>query len=131
VTSGGEKKRGEDEAERTPFGRLLATALVVSVIRDWTLARQKVEEEGCCRVCHATGRLEAAHIVGRAYDKDEEDVVIVDPDDVVPLCKACHAAFDARRLDLLPYLTRAEQSRAVLHAGIVGAMRRISGRRAA
>lgn len=100
-------------------------------MRDWTLARLKVEEEGCCRVCHATGRLHAAHIVGRAFDKDEEGVVVVDPDDVVPLCEVCHRAFDQRRLDLLPYLTRPEQARAVLHAGIVGAMRRISGRRAA
>jgi hypothetical protein len=125
------KRTDKGAVQRTPFGRLLATALIASVIRDWTLARQKVEEEGCCRVCHATGRLEAAHTVGRAYDVDEKDVVVVDPDDVVPLCRVCHAAFDARRLDLLPYLTRAEQARAVLHAGIVGAMRRISGRRAA
>lgn len=39
------------------------------VQRDWTAARQKVEDEGCCRNCkRAGGRLEAAHTLGREYD---------------------------------------------------------------
>ena len=92
--------------------------------RDWTEARGKVETEARCRVCKRTDRgLEAAHVMGRKYDPRDGRV---EPDDVVPLCRDCHVEFDLRRLDLLPYLTIAEQARAVSHVGIARALRRIS-----
>lgn len=106
--------------------------------RDWTEAREKVDTEGCCRVCgprvvmskDAT-RVEAAHVIGRARDTGGK----VDAMSVVPLCgpatssSTCHGRYDAHRLDLLPYLTPAEQARAVADAGgIESARRRISGR---
>ena len=99
--------------------------------RDWTEARAKVAAEGACRVCGA-GRPQAAHLIGRRLDRaDAHGAVRVHPDDVVPLCARCHRAYDGRRLDLVPYLTRAEQARAVALVGLVAALRRLSGRRAA
>lgn len=93
--------------------------------RDWTLALGKVRGEARCRVCRKAGRLEAAHVVGRRYDAEREDgTIFVHPDDVVPLCGACHAAYDARSLDLLPYLSLAEQARAALHVGLLRAFSR-------
>ncbi len=50
---------------------------------------------------------------------------------VVPLCWRHHRAFDTGRLDLLPYLEprwRAEIAHAVAHLGLVGALRRLTGR---
>jgi hypothetical protein len=105
--------------------------------RDWTQARQKVEDEGRCRAC-ARGRhelaghglrLEAAHLAGRTYDEE-----VVNPDDVLPLCgpatqfDTCHARLDQRNgLDLLPFLTREEQARMVLHLGMVVAFEKATG----
>lgn len=91
--------------------------------RDWTAARVKVTTEGACRVCGSRSRLEAAHIIGRSHDSSR----IVNPLDVVPLCgDQCHRAYDAHDLDLLPYLSLAEQARAVGHVGIIRALARIS-----
>jgi hypothetical protein len=99
------------------------------VARDWSAAREKVEREGRCRVCGSRERLQAAHVIGRQYD-----VGLVNPHDIVPLCSyrnvgtgGCHQAYDRRALDLLPYLSYAEQSAAVAHVGIIGAQRRICG----
>lgn len=51
-------------------------------------------------------------------------------DAIVPLCRRCHARYDAAQLDLLPFLSPAEQAHAVLLAGgIVAALRIITGRR--
>lgn len=93
--------------------------------RDWRSALAKVRGEGRCRVCKKTGRLEAAHVVARRFDAElENGALYVHPDDIVPLCGPCHAAYDARRLDLLPYLSLAEQARAALHVGLVRAFAR-------
>lgn len=110
--------------------------------RDWSDAIQKVEIEGKCRVCGRTMGLQAAHVSGRRYDiafgsrSGDPHVLYVHPDDVVPLCSrtengrgGCHAAYDSRDLDLLPYLTLAEQARAAGHVGLVRALARTTGRR--
>lgn len=101
-------------------------------MRDWDAARAKCEAEGRCRVCGSPLRLQAAHTLGRVYDTSS----VVDPDDIVPLCSyrdaglgGCHQAYDARRLDLLPYLTHTEQAAAVRHVGIVSALRRLTANR--
>lgn len=93
--------------------------------RDWSDAHAKVELEGRCRVC-GTDRLrrEAAHVIGRRYDSERGGVVYVEPDDVVPLCAPCHGLYDARKLDVLPFLSYAEQARAALHVGLVRALHR-------
>lgn len=102
--------------------------------RNWQDARRKVEQERRCRVCGADpflggrGRLEAAHVIGRENDEEVGGVRWVNPLDVVPLCGDCHRAYDARELDLLPYLTVGEQARAVQVAGgIAAALRRVGG----
>lgn len=91
--------------------------------RDWSAARAKVETEARCRVCKRSDRgLEAAHVMGRKYDQPDGRVLA---DDVVPLCRECHTAYDARRLRLLPYLTLAEQAAAARHVGLERAMLRV------
>jgi len=107
--------------------------------RNWNDARRKVEQEGACRVCPPGAprrRLEAAHVIGREYDKPHplpsprelaNGDLYVHPLDVVPLCHTHHEAYDARRLDLLPHLSIAEQARAVEHVGLARAYRRLTG----
>lgn len=100
--------------------------------RDWSKARAKVDAERRCRVCGNTGRVEAAHVIGRARDRDG----VVAAESIVPLCGpatdsgSCHGRYDGRKLDLLPYLTPEEQTRAVADAGgIVSATIRVCGGR--
>jgi hypothetical protein len=53
-------------------------------------------------------------------------------DCVVALCRRHHRAYDGGALDLLPYLeptSRAEICHAVAHVGLIGALRRLAGRR--
>jgi hypothetical protein len=55
-----------------------------------------------------------------------------EPDCVVPLCRRHHRAYDHGELDLLPHLEphwRPELAHAVVHVGVVGALRRITGSR--
>lgn len=109
------------------------------VERDWTAALQKVRREGTCRVCDrsdddlvAVGQhVEAAHTIGRGHDRRPEPggPVVVDPDDVCPLCSGCHRDYDGRRIDLLPHLTRVEQAAAVRHVGLVAAHHRLTSTR--
>ncbi len=117
--------------------------------RDWTHARAKVEVENKCRVCGRDPgrlareglRLEAAHTIGRGRDwaaakQKPGSATTVRPGDIVPLCgpatttSTCHSKYDRHQLDLLPYLTEAEQVAAVEAAGgIEKARRRLTGER--
>jgi hypothetical protein len=106
--------------------------------REWGDARAKVELEGRCRVCGYGSDLEAAHIMGRKYDRpisEGSQTLYVDPLCIVPLCgngydenleldRGCHSRYDAHELDLLPHLAPEEQARAVLDAGGIEAARR-------
>lgn len=102
--------------------------------RDWTDARAKVEEEGCCRICKRSDRpLEAAHVLGREHDEPKmrmdpstgelipTRVLYVDPLRVFPACgpfpNGCHGDAEYRRINVLPYLTLEEQVQAVKDAG--------------
>lgn len=111
--------------------------------RDWIGPLSKVFREGHCRGCGlqpsalaANGRrLEAAHILGRAFDRNRADGVrVVDPDSVVPLCGpptttgTCHERYDAHALDLWDRLTEDERAWAVERVGQGQALRRIRGR---
>lgn len=99
------------------------------VRRVWDSAIAKKVDEGCCRVCGGYP-VDAAHVVGRSRDRRDGNKQIVDPDSVVPLCRECHAAYDRHEKDLLPFLTVAEQARAVLDAGgMLSAYRRVTGTR--
>lgn len=109
----------------------------MTVRRDWSDARRKVEDEGRCRLCSAVGvKLDAAHLVGRRFDRPRVEgsssrVLYVHPDAIVPLCAntvvgnggdarvrvGCHYKYDAGDVSLLAVLTLDEQIRAVRDAG--------------
>jgi hypothetical protein len=77
---------------------------------------------------------EAAHLIGREHDRyiDPEQPSMgryVDPAHIVPLCRTCHEWYDARKLDLLPYITLEESAAAVQLVGIVAAYRRLTSSR--
>lgn len=91
--------------------------------RDWTLARAKItEESGRCRICKSAEEVQAAHIVGREFDRYYADggrqlePWVVLSERVVPLCRAHHEAYDAHLIDPLGHLTPEEEARAVLDA---------------
>lgn len=102
----------------------------MTVRRDWSDARQKVDAEGRCRVClRGDKKLEAAHILGRRYDRPRVEgsttkVLLVHRLSVIPMCSECHYAYDSHRLSILKYLTSEEQVRAVEDAGSIELARR-------
>ncbi len=87
--------------------------------RDWTEARDKVEAEGCCRACGATGELDAAHVIARSLSGARS----MNADSVIPLCRSCHVAQHAHRLELLPMLSSEEQVEATRVVGLARAYR--------
>ena len=96
--------------------------------RNWADARRKVDESGArCRVCRTSnGPIDAAHIIPRSLAPNAGEHA----DAICELCRKCHVDYDSHRLDLLPYLSLAEQLSAVTAAGgIEGARRQITGRR--
>jgi 5-methylcytosine-specific restriction endonuclease McrA len=99
--------------------------------RDWTAARRKVDTEARCRVCGRSNvKLDAAHVVPRSRVSASAGGPGEHPDNIVPLChEPCHAAYDAHRLDLLPYLTLAEQAYATGLVGLAEAYRRTTNER--
>lgn len=95
---------------------------------------EKIRREGRCRLCPEVYDLEAAHTVARKHDdvfelEDGTLAIFVDPDDVIPLCRACHAEYDARRVSILEVLSLREQAAAVAHLGVVRALHRLTGQR--
>jgi hypothetical protein len=81
---------------------------------------------GACVVCQQTKGLTPAHLAPRALSGCDE------PDCVVPMCWMHHGAYDTGRLELLPYLEprwRAAVTHAVLHLGLIGAVRRLAPKR--
>jgi hypothetical protein len=55
-----------------------------------------------------------------------------EPDCVAPLCRACHRRYDVGGLDLLAHLEpgfRIELAHGLLHLGLLGLLRRVSGTR--
>jgi len=113
-----------------------------SLRRDWSDARVKVAEEGCCRLCGhipaSESLLEAAHVIGRKHDPilsgpNGGKYVYVHPDSIIPLCGPfthgnCHMRYDRGEVDLLPFLRLHEQVRAVEDAdGIISALKKTTG----
>lgn len=101
--------------------------------RDWTDARAKVDHEGCCRICKRSDVvLEAAHVMGRAYDEPKVNrttgeilqKLYVDPDRIFPACGpspgGCHGEAERKEINVLEHLTLEEQVRAVKDAGGIG-----------
>ena len=78
-----------------------------------------------CIVCGAESRVDPAHLISRSLGGCGE------PACCIPLCRVHHRAYDCGELDLLPYLEpawRAQLAHAVGHVGLIGALRRISGK---
>lgn len=106
-----------------------------NVKRNWKAFRQKVVDEGKCRVCSSTRQLEAAHIIPRSQVSPGPGE---DPRNCLPLCggpSGCHSQYDiadprtGRTLDLIPYTTSEEASYAVQLVGLERAYRRLVGGR--
>ena len=79
-----------------------------------------------CVVCGTPETIDPAHLVPRAMGGCDHVLC------VVALCRAHHRGYDRGRLDLVPYLEprhRPQAAHAVEHLGLVGAVRRLSGRR--
>jgi predicted restriction endonuclease len=94
--------------------------------RDWTEAHRKLgAEKRRCRVCRQ-GPVDAAHLVPRSRVGPPHGE---DAKNIVPLCRIHHDLFDSGRFDLLPYLSKVEQSYAVLLVGLEEARRRLTGER--
>jgi hypothetical protein len=77
----------------------------------------------CCVVCRQTKSITPAHLTPRSLGGCDHS------DCVVPLCWMHHRAFDTGQLELLPYLEpqwRVEVAHAVLHLGLIGALRRLA-----
>jgi hypothetical protein len=78
---------------------------------------------GACVVCQQTKGITPAHLAPRSLGGCDH------PDCVVPLCWTHHRAYDTERLQLLPHLEpqwRAEVAHAVMHLGLIGAVRRLA-----
>lgn len=91
--------------------------------RDWTAPLEKKAAEGRCRRCKSRMELEAAHVIPRSLGGDEHE------DATVPLCRTCHTLYDSRKVDLLPFLSHAEQAHAVSLVGMFTAYHVITGQR--
>lgn len=93
--------------------------------RDWRAARAKVEWEGRCRILGGCeGPLDPAHIIQRSRIPSERAMAA---ENIVPLCRRHHRAYDAHRLDLLPHLNLEEQAYAASLVGLVAALARLTG----
>jgi predicted restriction endonuclease len=87
---------------------------------DWTEAHAKVLSEGQCRYCASPRGLDPAHLVPRS----RATAGVMDPRNIVPLCRTHHTLFDAGRLEILGSLSLDEQSFIVGLVGIEEARRR-------
>jgi hypothetical protein len=91
--------------------------------------RQRAAVAGqVCIVCGSDRLIDAAHLIPRSLGGCGDTLC------VVPLCRVHHRAYDRGELDLLPYLEpawRSQLAHAVGHVGLIGALPRISGQRAA
>ena len=88
--------------------------------------RRKVAGSACI-VCGAGDGVDPAHLTPRSRGGCDH------PDCVVALCRVrCHRAFDAGRLDLLPYLEpghRRELAHALQHVGLIELLERLTAER--
>jgi hypothetical protein len=114
---------GPPPVRRTPLKRgvLERTATLAAS----ETQRAKVRGRACL-VCGAATRIDPAHLIPRSLGGCDE------PECVVALCRSCHRAYDGGALDVLPHLepgSRSELAHAVLRAGMLGALRRLTGGR--
>ena len=85
----------------------------------------QIQTGNACIVCWRSPT-DRAHLIDRSLAADPYG----DPRRVVFLCREHHDAYDAHKLDLLPYLEphhRSELARAVEMVGLVATIERVTG----
>jgi hypothetical protein len=111
--------RRRTSLRRTPLARRVPAAAASPA--------QRAKVAGArCVVCGSVARVDPAHLVPRALGGCDDSAC------VVALCRVHHRAYDSGELDLLPYLEptcRHEIAHAVVHLGLIGALRRLTRRR--
>jgi len=127
-------RRGRPPEQRTPLARRTLPRRTVLAPGGSAPARGPMQASdaqqakiagGACVVCLQTKGLTPAHLAPRSLGGCDH------PDCVVPLCWLHHRAYDTGRLELLPHLEprwRAEVAHAVIHLGLMGAVRRLGTR---
>lgn len=121
-------KRTRAPGRRTPLKRRTPSGGASPAASDGrrASAEQRAKVAGqACLVCGRSG-VDPAHVIPRSLGGCDR------PDCVVPLCREHHRAYDTGRLDLLSHLEphwQRELAHAVEHAGLLGALRRLTGRR--
>ncbi len=86
----------------------------------------EVQTGNACIVCWRSPT-DRAHLIDRSLAPDPHG----DPKRVVFLCREHHEAYDNHTLNLLPYLEprhRAELARAVEVFGLIGTLKRVTGK---
>ena len=123
-------RRGRGSRRRTARARRRALRRTAPLARTPVApasAVQRAKVAGLrCLVCGAMTRIDPTHLVPRSLGGCDA------ADCVVPLCRVHHRAYDQGGLDLVAHLKprwRREAAHAVGHLGLVGAQRRLSGRR--
>lgn len=97
---------------------------LASVKRNMEAARQKILNEGRCRVCGTTHDLDPCHVIPRSRLTAKEGAE--DPRNIVVLCRKHHEAQHRGELELLSSLTREEQAYVVSLVGLGEAWRRVT-----
>jgi hypothetical protein len=119
--------RLEPGALRTPGRQEQAGAVPARLPLSASPAQRAKVVGSACVVCRQTRGITPAHLAPRSMGGCDE------PDCVVPLCWMHHRAYDTGELELLAYLEpawRTEVAHAVIHLGLIGAVRRLApGRR--
>ena len=96
---------------RTPRRRTTPLARTASLAA--TDAHRAAVAGRPCIVCGSEHRVDAAHVVPRALGCGDALCVC-------PLCRRCHAAYDAGELDVLPYLEPAYRAQLAHAVGMSG-----------
>lgn len=89
--------------------------------------RSKVKDLECAN-CTTKTTIDPAHLIPRSLLGDGQDEAMA----VIPLCRACHRAYDQGALDLLPAVQRFypdELAFAVLRFGLLRTLRRVTNTR--
>lgn len=83
--------------------------------RDWSEAKEKCEEEGCCRYCGKEypedEYPDPAHVVPRSLGGGQAKASII------PLCRGCHTQYDEGQIGILGIATLEEELEAVRTLG--------------
>jgi hypothetical protein len=121
-------RRRAQSLTRTPLGRGATLKRRAPLKRSATVEASAAQRDAVrgrpCIVCGSDRHADPAHVIPKSMGGCD------DPACVVPLCRRCHRAYDEGQLDLLPHLEprwRSQLAHAVGHAGLVGALRRITG----